>query len=143
MDWVVASVHYDTGMSEREMTERLCTAISSGVVHALGHPLNRLIGKREAVRFDVDAVVAACVEHGVCLEIDAQPERLDLPDFHCKRAREAGASLVIDTDAHKPSDLDFMPLGVSVARRGWLRRRDVVNTFTPERLARWIRGDRS
>lgn len=120
MDWVVASVHYDTAMDESQMTDRLRTAISSGVVHALGHPLNRLIGKREGIHFDADAIFAACVE----------------------RAREAGASFVISTDAHMPVDMDFMPLGVSVARRGWLGRKDVINTRTRRQLEKWLRGSR-
>jgi DNA polymerase (family 10) len=135
MDWVIASIHYDMNLDEEKMTERLISAISSGVVHAIAHPLNRLIGKREGIRFDLDRVLAACVEHDVRMEINAQPDRLDLPDTYCKRAREAGVGFTIGTDAHKPSDLDFLPLGAYVARRGWLTRDDVLNCLTRKQLA--------
>jgi DNA polymerase (family 10) len=130
LDWVVASVHSVFEMDEAKMTERLLAAIGSGVVDCIGHPFGRLIGSRDPIRFDVDRVFEACREHGVCLEINSYPDRLDLPDIFCKRAKEAGVTMVISTDAHKPADLDLMPFGVSVARRGWLEKKDVLNTAT-------------
>lgn len=134
LDWVVASIHYDMDLSEPKMTDRLVAAISSGVVHVIGHPLNRIIGKREGIRFDLDRVLEACVDNDVRLEINAQPDRLDLPDTYCKRARDAGVGFTIGSDAHKPSDLDLLPFGVDVARRGWLRREDVLNTRTKRQI---------
>jgi len=99
------------------------------VVHCIGHPFGRLIGKRDAIRFDPEKVFEACKEMGVCLEINSYPDRLDLPDVHCKRAREMGLTLVISTDSHKTADLDLMEFGVGVARRGWLEKGDVLNTL--------------
>ncbi|AKJ65291.1 DNA polymerase/3'-5' exonuclease PolX [Kiritimatiella glycovorans] len=127
LDWVTASIHYNFNLDSDRMTERLVRALGSGVVHALGHPLARHIGKREPLAYDFDRVAAVCAEHGVAMEINAQPERLDLPDEYARRAREAGAKLVIDTDAHSTDDYAFMRFGVMTARRAWLRKQDVVN----------------
>ncbi len=130
LDWVNASVHSQFGMSKKKMTERLLNAIRSGVVDCIAHPLGRQIGSREPVQLDLDRILEACKENSVCLEINAYPDRLDLPDIHCKRARDAGVRIVISTDAHTVGDLDFMHYGVGVARRGWLEKKDVVNTST-------------
>jgi DNA polymerase (family 10) len=109
------------------------------VVNCLGHPFGRLIGSRDPIRFDVDRVFEACREHGVCLEINSYPDRLDLPDIFCKRAKEAGVTMAISTDAHKPADLDLMPFGVSVARRGWLEKGDVLNTLPAAALRKRLK----
>lgn len=138
MDWVVGSVHYDRQMPEEDMTERLIKAIESGVIHCLGHPLGRVIGRREGIAVNFEKVVKACVENNVCLEINAQPDRLDLPDTHVKQARDMGAMFTISTDAHKVGALDFMRLGIGVARRGWLERQDVLNTRTTAQLRKWL-----
>jgi DNA polymerase (family 10) len=138
LDWVIASVHSSFDLSEKEMTNRLLKAIQSDVIHCIGHPFGRMIGKRDPMRFDVEAVFDACVDHGVRLEINAQPHRLDLPDFHCQRAVEAGMGLTISTDAHKASDLELIDFGVSVARRGWIEKADVLNTATRKSLSRRI-----
>ncbi len=110
------------------MTERLVRAIESGVIHCLGHPLCRQIGRRDPIAFDADTVFAACAENGVLLEVNANPTRLDLPDVYCKLAKEHGAVMVISTDSHRATDLRFMRYGVDVARRGWLEAGDVANT---------------
>jgi len=134
LDWVVASVHSAFSLAEAKMTDRILAAVRSGVVHCLGHPFGRIIGRRDPIRFDVDRVFEACREAGVCLEINAYPDRLDLPDVYCKRAREMGVTMVISTDAHKIADLDLMEFGVSVARRGWLEKADVLNTLSASSL---------
>jgi len=140
LDWVIASIHSAFSLPEDKMTDRLIAAVRSGVVHCLGHPFGRLIGRRDAIRFDVDRIFEACKEAGVCLEINAHPDRLDLPDVHCKRAAEMGLKMVIATDAHKVADLDLVDLGVSVARRGWLEKADVLNTGTAAAFHRRLRG---
>ncbi|MCF7838525.1 MAG: DNA polymerase/3'-5' exonuclease PolX [Candidatus Marinimicrobia bacterium] len=128
LDWVVASIHYDRGMSRKKMTARMIAAVSSGVVHCLGHPLGRIIGQRDPLDVDLDKVIEACIAHNVRLEINAQPDRLDLPDQQVQHAREAGAKFTLGTDAHSVDGFRFMPFGVKVARRGWLRKGDVLNT---------------
>lgn len=134
LDWVVGSVHFHLNQSRERMTKRMVAAISSGVVHCLGHPFERLIGERRALAFDFDKVLEACREHDVCLEINSQPDRLDLPDVYCRHAREAGVPIAIGTDAHSIYDLDFLRYGTWVARRGWLEKGDVVNTLPAEKL---------
>ena len=139
LDWVVASVHSAFEMPEDKMTARLIAAVKSGVVHCLGHPFGRLIGRRDSIRFDADRVFEACKEAGVSLEINAQPDRLDLPDVYCKRAREMGLTMVIATDAHRTSEFGLIGYGVGVARRGWLEKGDVLNTCTAEALRKRIK----
>ena len=129
LDWVVASIHSSFEMAEDKMTERIIRAVESGVVHAFGHPFGRLIGQRDPIRFDADKVFEACKKAGVALEINAHPDRLDLPDVYCKRAKEIGCTMVISTDAHRTADLDMIEFGVGVARRGWLEKNDVLNTL--------------
>jgi DNA polymerase (family 10) len=121
------------------MTDRYVAAVDSGVVHCLGHPLGRIIGQRDPLPLDLDRLFDACREHQVCIEINAQPDRLDLPDTHVKRAREAGVTFTLGTDAHKISDLDFMALGVGVARRGWLEKKDILNTRTARQLRKRLK----
>jgi len=139
LDWVVASIHYDRNMSRKAMTDRVVAAIESGVVHCLGHPLGRIIGQREPLAMDMDRIFAACAENDVRIEINCQPERLDLPDNYCQSAQQAGVRFTLGTDAHSTSGLRFMPLGVKVARRGWLRKQDVLNTVTITELRKRLK----
>ncbi len=134
LDWVVASVHYDRNLSKKDMTDRLVRAVRSGLVHTIGHPLGRIIGQREPLDFDLDAVFSACAEAGVRMEVNGQPDRLDLPDTLCRQGRDAGVRFTLGTDAHKVQDLAFMRFGINVARRGWLRKGDVLNTLTVRQL---------
>lgn len=136
LDWVNASVHSHFGLKKKAMTERLLKAVRSGVVDCIAHPLGRQIGVREPIDLDMDRLLEACAEEGVFLEINAYPDRLDLPDIYCQRAKEAGVEVVISTDAHKADDLEFMRFGVSAARRGWLEKKDVANTVTARSLSR-------
>ena len=140
LDWVVASVHFNMEMSEKKMTDRIVAAIRSGVINAVGHPCGRLIGKRDPLQFDIDAVLDACKENDVCLEIDAQPDRLDLPDVFCKQAAEAGVGISMGSDAHRIDGLEVLRLGVYVARRGWLEKSDVINTKTAKQLRKAIQS---
>jgi len=128
LDWVVASVHYDRAMSRKAMTDRIVSALGTGLVHCLAHPLGRIIGHRDPIAVDMDRVVEACIENNVRLEINCQPDRLDLPDTYCRDARAAGAGFTLGTDAHATDGFSFMRYGVNVARRGWLRKGDVLNT---------------
>jgi DNA polymerase (family 10) len=139
LDWVVASVHSNFNLDEKAMTDRLLVAIRSGVVHCLGHPLTRLIGARDSIRFEMERILRACAENNVWIEINAQPDRLDLPDIHCQHGKELGARFAIGTDAHRHADLNFMKFGVAVARRGWLEKTDVLNTCTIEQLKQKLR----
>jgi DNA polymerase (family 10) len=134
LDYVLAAVHSKLGMSEPAMTERVLAAMKNPRVNALAHPTGRLIGAREPVAIDLAKVLAAARDAGVFLEIDAHPERLDLSDAHIRMARDAGARLVIDSDAHRVNELDFIRYGVDQARRGWCTARDIVNTRPRDEL---------
>jgi DNA polymerase (family 10) len=126
-DWVVASVH---SRFDHNPTERVMAAMESPYVDVIGHPTNRRIGKRQPALLDVERVIEKALETGTFLEINSQPDRLDLTDVHARAAREAGLKLVIDSDGHQLSALDYVELGVGQARRAWLTKDDVVNTRT-------------
>jgi DNA polymerase (family 10) len=126
-DWVVASVH---SSFDKSPTERVLAAMESPYVTCVGHVTNRKIGKRAPAAVDVERVIEKALETGTFLEINSQPDRLDLTDVHARAAREAGLKLVIDSDGHELSALDYLELGVGQARRAWLTKRDVVNTHT-------------
>jgi DNA polymerase (family X) len=128
LDIVIVSVHSRFNMSRVEMTRRIVRALCHPRVHILGHPTGRLIGKREPYSVDMQEIVKVARDCGVLLEINAQPDRLDLNDLHVQMAREAGVKIVINTDAHRIQELDAMRYGIDQARRGWCEAKDVVNT---------------
>ena len=135
LDIVIASVHSALNQDESQMTDRLLAAIECPWVDVIGHPTGRLILKREGSRAAFDRVFDAAAAHGVALEINSQPDRLDLDDVLARRARERGVRLMIDSDAHSPAALGNLRWGVTVARRAWLEPFDVLNT-QPFRLLR-------
>jgi DNA polymerase (family X) len=128
LDVVVISVHSRLNMPKAAMTRRVVRALQHPRAHILGHPTGRLIGKREPSALDLTEVFKVARDHGVLVEINAQPERLDLGDAHIAMAREAGVMLVVSTDAHRPEELDWMRFGIDQARRGWCEPEHVANT---------------
>jgi DNA polymerase (family 10) len=128
LDWVVASLHTSFRMSEREMTDRMVTAIEHPLVDAIGHPLGRLIGRREPYALDIDRVIEAAAATGTFLEINANPNRRDLPDVEARAAAKAGVKLVVSSDAHGVDTLHKIRFGVATARRAWLTADQVANT---------------
>jgi DNA polymerase (family 10) len=138
MDIVVASIHSAFAQPKAQMTRRLLSAIENPHVDILGHPSGRLLGEREAYPIDWNAVFEAAATHRVALEINAFPNRLDLSDTAAREAHRHGALLVIDTDFHKAEHLAMMRYGVAVARRAWLRKADVLNTWPWPRLSAWL-----
>lgn len=132
MDIVVISVHSKFNMSREAMTSRITRAMQHPRANVLAHPTGRLINRREPYPVDVEDLVKVASEEGILLELNAQPDRLDLRDFHLQMAREAGVKIVISTDAHRTDELDYMRYGVDQARRGWLEKADVANTRSRE-----------
>lgn len=128
LDVVVASVHYKLDLPRDAQTERIVRAMDNRHVSIIGHPTGRLIGQREPYDIDMEAIIAAAHERGCCLEINAQPDRLDLTDMHAQVAKSMGVKLAVSTDAHAPAQLRYMRYGVDQARRGWLEAADVINT---------------
>jgi DNA polymerase (family 10) len=136
LDWVIASLHTSFRLPEGEQTERLVRAMEHPLVDAIGHPTGRMIGRREPYALDLDRVIEKAVETGTFLEINANPNRRDLNDVYARAAAEAGAMLVIDSDAHGADTLRNMRYGVATARRAWLTAEPVANTRPWAELAR-------
>ncbi|MCD6468817.1 MAG: DNA polymerase/3'-5' exonuclease PolX [Thermoplasmata archaeon] len=137
-DFVYAAIHTRFKMSRREMTERIVKALENEYVNFLAHPTGRLIGRRDAYEVDVEKIIDAAKENNVFLEINAFPDRLDLNDVHAKMAKDKGVGMVIGTDAHSLDHLRFMRYGIAVARRGWLEKKDVLNTCSLNEIERTL-----
>ena len=127
LDIVIASIHSAFNMDEQQMTDRILAAIANPHVDVLAHPTGRLILRREGYRVDMERILAAAAESGVALEINSQPDRLDLHDTHARLARERGVKLIVDSDAHSPAALGNLRWGALTARRAWLEPHDVIN----------------
>lgn len=134
LDIVVASIHSGMNQNEEQITGRVLKAIENPNVDVIAHLTCRLIGEREPVAIDTEAIFKAAAKCNKALEINAMPERLDLKDIHVYRARELGVRLVIGTDAHSSAQLDFMRYGIGVARRGWCQSEHIVNTWPIEEI---------
>ncbi|MGB9833631.1 MAG: DNA polymerase/3'-5' exonuclease PolX [bacterium] len=140
---VVAGVHSAFRQTREKMTERIVYALKSGVIHILSHPTGRLIGKRDPYEVEVEKILEVARESNTAMEINSSPERLDLKDRDCRKAKEEyGLKMVINTDAHSEENLDLMKYGVAVARRGWLEPGDVLNTYPWKQLLEWLKGKR-
>ncbi len=139
LDWVVASVHSKLDQDQKTMTRRLLKAIRNPNVNVIGHPSNRLIGRRPPSNFDLAEVLRVAREEGCALEVNSQPERLDLVDSSCIAAKEAGVHLVISSDSHHPHDFDGLDYGVNQARRGWVEPNQVLNTLPLAKFRKSLR----
>ncbi len=134
LDIVLAAVHYKFNLSKTEQTRRVVKALRNPYVKILAHPTGRVIGHRNPYELDMDEIYKACRNEGVALELNAQPERLDIDDVHAKAAKEEGIKISVATDAHDVMSLDFMPYGINQARRGWLEKGDILNTLPLKEL---------
>jgi DNA polymerase (family 10) len=141
MDLVIASVHSHFNQSAQEMTERLLKAISNPNVSVIGHPTGRILLRRDAYAFDMDAVLQAAARNKVAMEQNAYPDRLDLCDRHLRQAKQAGVKIVINTDSHHISHMEKMRYGVLQARRAWLTASDVLNTLPAKEFAAAMKHD--
>jgi len=142
LDFVVASIHSGLGSSREKVTSRTLKAMDNPFVHCIGHPTGRLIGQREPMDIDIDKVIKHTVKTNTALEVNAQPQRLDLKDVHCRMAIESGIKLVIGTDAHSVAGLGLMGFGVATAGRGWATKSNVVNTYSLKKLMGWLKKKR-
>ena len=137
-DWVVASIHYGQKQSRQQITDRIIGALKNPHVSVIAHPTGRLINRREPYDLDMEAVFQAAREYGKFLELNANPQRLDLNDVHCAAAKRCGVKIVISTDAHSPHGYDDLKYGVLQARRGGLTADDVVNTRTWRQIQKML-----
>ncbi|MBI1846073.1 MAG: DNA polymerase/3'-5' exonuclease PolX [Candidatus Rokubacteria bacterium] len=137
LDVVLAAVHSRFRQDRGAMTARIVRALANPHVDILAHPTGRLIGSREPSDVDMEAVLAAALRHGKAVEINASPDRLDLKDTHARRAAELGVPIAISTDTHHLSHLDFLDLGLAVARRAWITSGQVLNARPLDALLAW------
>jgi len=136
MDIVIASVHSHFNQSPAEMTVRLLKAVENPNTSVVGHPTGRLLLRRDAYQFDVDAVLKAAAQKKVAMELNSYPDRLDLCDRHLRLAKQHGVKIVINTDSHHTSHLEKIRYGVLQARRAWLTKDDVLNTLPTQKFAK-------
>ncbi len=136
MDLVIASVHSHFNQSPAEMTDRLLKAVENPNTSLIGHPTGRLLLRRDAYQFDMDAILKAAAKNKVAMELNAYPDRLDLCDRHLRLAKQHGVKIVINTDSHHTSHLDKIRYGVLQARRAWLTPSDVLNTLPVQKFAK-------
>ncbi len=139
LEVVVASVHSYMNLERAEMTERLLAAIENPYTQIIGHPTGRLLLRRDEFAYDMEQILEAARKYGVVMECNASPERLDLKDTYLRMAKERGVRIVISTDAHATGALEAMRYGVRMARRGWLEKKDVINTLSAEKLLAALR----
>jgi DNA polymerase (family 10) len=134
LDYAIASIHSSFRMKSEEMTKRVLEGLSPKKVKILGHPTGRLLNKREGFELNWDKIFDFCLKNEKWLEINAWPARLDLPDFLVREAVKNGVKMMINTDAHSIGEMDLMPFGVAVARRGWAEQGDIVNALNCDKI---------
>jgi DNA polymerase (family 10) len=140
LDWVIASVHNAMSQDRETMTRRIASAMENAYVTVIGHASTRLLGRRDPVEFDIEALLKTARDTGTAMEINAAPERLDLKDTHAARAREWGVPLVINTDSHHVDGLTNRTFGVAVARRAWCGPEHILNTYPSNEFLAWLRA---
>jgi DNA polymerase (family X) len=129
LDVVVCSIHSYFNLDRAAMTERMLAAIENPYTQIIGHPTGRLLLKRDGIDYDMEKVLDACAKHGVAMECNSYPDRLDLKDVYLRMCKERGVKVVISTDSHTAANLSLIRYGVVMARRGWLEKKDVINTL--------------
>ncbi|WP_201716632.1 DNA polymerase/3'-5' exonuclease PolX [Rossellomorea arthrocnemi] len=139
VDLVIASIHSSFSQPREKIMERLTTALESAHVDIIAHPTGRIIGRREGYDVDIDLLIQLAKETGTALELNANPNRLDLSAENIRKAQEQGVKLVINTDAHSIEHLEFMEVGVGTARKGWIKRDTVINTWDKNELLQFIK----
>lgn len=139
MDIVIGAIHSSFSQNREKIMKRLITALESHHVDIIAHPTGRLIGKREGYDVDLDMLIEIAKKTNTALECNANPYRLDLSAEWLKKAQDAGVKVVINTDAHQIDTLNHMEIGVATARRGWIKKENVLNTWTAEKLTKYLR----
>lgn len=139
LDLTVCSIHSHLNFNRSQQTERILRAMDNKFFTILAHPTGRLINQRSPYEIDMERIILKAREFGCFIEVNSYPDRLDLNDVHCKMVRDMGEKVAINTDAHSTNDLNFMRLGVSQARRGWLSVSDVINTRKIDELLSLIK----
>ena len=140
LDVVVCSIHSYFNLERAAMTDRMMAAIENPYTQIIGHPTGRLLLRRDPLDYDMEKILEACASHGVAMECNSYPDRLDLKDVYLRMCRDRGVKVVISTDSHNAGNLAFIRYGVTMARRGWLEKRDVINTLPTEEFLAALRA---
>jgi DNA polymerase (family 10) len=143
LDVSVCSIHSYFNLERAEMTERMLAAIENPYTQIIGHPTGRLLLRREELPYDMEKVLDACAKHGVAMECNSYPDRLDLKDVYLRMCKEKDVKVVISTDSHGTGNLAYIRYGVTMARRGWLEKKDVINTLPVEEFLEALRGKKA
>jgi len=138
-DVVVAAIHSGFKQTKEQLTKRIVVACKNKYTNIIAHPTGRLWGAREAYDIDIDEICRAAADNQVALEINCYPQRLDLNDINVMRAKKHGVKLALGTDSHQLDQLRSMELGISVARRGWLEKSDIINSFSLNEVLKWLK----
>jgi DNA polymerase (family 10) len=140
LDVVVCSIHSYFNLERAAMTERMLAAIENPYTQIIAHPTGRLLLRRDPIDYDMEIILAACAKHGVAMECNSYPDRLDLKDVYLRMCKERGVKVVISTDSHNAGNLALIRYGVTMARRGWLEKHDVINTLPTEQFLTALRA---
>ncbi len=138
LDYAIAGVHSNFKMTKAQMTERIIKAMKNPYIKVIAHPTGRILKRRDEYQIDIDKILRMAKETKTILEINSFPQRLDLNDINIKRAIEMGVKLVINTDSHHKDQLRFMEYGIFQARRGWAEKKDIINTYSLEKLIKFF-----
>ena len=139
LDVVVCSIHSYFNLEPAEMTERMLAAIENPYTQIIAHPTGRLLLRRDPIDYDMENILDACAKRGVAMECNSYPDRLDLKDVYLRMCKDRGVKVVISTDSHNAANLSFIRYGVTMARRGWLEKKDVINTLPTEQFLAALR----
>jgi DNA polymerase (family X) len=140
LDVVVCSIHSYFNLERAAMTERMLAAIENPYAQIIGHPTGRVLLRRDPIDYDMEKILEACAKHGVAMECNSYPDRLDLKDVYLRMCKDRGVKVVISTDSHNAGNLASIRHGVTMARRGWLEKRDVINTLPTEQFLAALRS---
>jgi DNA polymerase (family 10) len=138
MDFVIASIHSAFSQPREKIMERLSSALKNAHVDLIAHPTGRKIGRREGYDVDIDMLLELAKETNTALELNANPNRLDLKAEYLRKAQDAGVKIFINTDAHKKETLSHMGVGVSTAKKGWIKKSSVINALEPKDLLEFL-----
>ena len=139
LEVVVCSIHSYFNLDRAAMTDRMLAAIENPYTQIIAHPTGRLLLRRDPIDYDMEKILAACAKHGVAMECNSYPDRLDLKDVYLRMCKERGVKVVISTDSHSTGNLSFIQYGVTMARRGWLEKHDVINTLPVDQFLAALR----
>jgi DNA polymerase (family 10) len=139
LDVVVCSIHSYFNLEPAEMTERMLAAIENPYTQIIAHPTGRLLLRRDPIDYDMEKILDACAKRGVAMECNSYPDRLDLKDVYLRMCKDRGVKVAISTDSHNAANLSFIRYGVTMARRGWLEKKDVINTLPTEQFLAALR----